>query len=352
MTAFHRNSARSIIFTSASAQGSLCFSSAHCTAQETSSSWIRFQPGRTGPFCSRPAGHRLLSCICRVCLADLPDAHAVAGGRRPGGNYLPGKLAVSCCSSGSCTFFNLLLLSNLSAPRHRRDGTGSVMNATSRQATPKSEATRARILDAALRTFRTRGFHAATMREIASEADVALGAAYYYFDSKNSIVMAFYDQAQQQMAVELERILDSSRSLEMSLRGVIQHKFEHFAPNRALLGALSAHIDPGDPLSPFSAATAAIRDADIVFFERIVEKFDVRLPPTILPYLPRLLWLYQMGLMLYWVYDNSATQARTSLLFEKTMQMILISLKLSRLPFLRPLLRPAAEVLKAVYGEA
>ena len=61
-----------------------------------------------------------------------------------------------------------------------------------RQPTPKSEATRIRIYEAALRVFRERGFHAATMREIASEAGVALGATYYYFDSKNSIVMAFY----------------------------------------------------------------------------------------------------------------------------------------------------------------
>ena len=65
------------------------------------------------------------------------------------------------------------------------------MSAASRQPTAKSEATRARILEAALRTFRKRGFHAATMREIASEAGVALGAAYYYFDSKNARVMAF-----------------------------------------------------------------------------------------------------------------------------------------------------------------
>ena len=225
------------------------------------------------------------------------------------------------------------------------------MSAASRQPTAKSVATRARILEAALRTFRKRGFHAATMREIASEAGVALGAAYYYFDSKNAIVMAFYQQAQQQMGGELENVLSSARTFETRLRGIIQRKFDHFAPNRALLGALSAQIDPEHPLSPFSANTAAIRDCDIAFFERVVKKSGLRLPPTILPYLPRLLWLYQMGLMLYWVYDKSARQARTALLFDKTMQIILLLLKVSSVPFLRPLLRPAGELLKAVYGE-
>jgi AcrR family transcriptional regulator len=65
-----------------------------------------------------------------------------------------------------------------------------------RTSSPKSEATRARILQAALRVFRERGFHDATMREVAAAAGVAVGAAYYYFDSKNALVMAFYDESQ------------------------------------------------------------------------------------------------------------------------------------------------------------
>ena len=90
-----------------------------------------------------------------------------------------------------------------------------------KKATPKSEATRARILEAALGVFRERGFQTATMREIASEARMALGAAYYYFDSKDAIVTAFYEQAQQQMEPEIERILDTRRTLESRLRGII-----------------------------------------------------------------------------------------------------------------------------------
>jgi len=217
--------------------------------------------------------------------------------------------------------------------------------------TPKSEATRARILEAALRVFRERGFQAATMREIAAEAEMALGAAYYYFESKDAIVMAFYERAQQQMEPELERILDSRKTLESRLRGLISYKWQYFLPNRALMGALSAHIDPGHALSPFSAATASIRNRDIAFFARAVTDSGVKLPPSILPYLPRLLWLYQMGLMLYWVYDPSANQARTALLFDKTLGMMLLLLKLGSIPVLRPLYRPAGDLLKSIYQE-
>ena len=217
--------------------------------------------------------------------------------------------------------------------------------------TPKSEATRKRILDAALGVFRERGFEAATMREIASAAGVAVGAAYYYFASKDALVMAFYEQAQQEMAPELDRILGASRTREQRLRGIVEQKLEYFAPNRTLVAALSAHIDPEHSLSPFSAATAPIRDRDLAFFLRAVEESKLHLPASILPYLPRLLWLYQMGVLLFWVYDRSPRQARTRLLFDKSLAMLLALLKVAAIPVLRPFLRPAGELLKAIYGD-
>lgn len=216
----------------------------------------------------------------------------------------------------------------------------------------KSEETRGRILDAALRTFSERGFERATMREIAAQAGVALGAAYYYFESKESIVMAFYERSQGRMKTDIETILDSTHTLESRLRGIITEKFDHFAPNRKLLGALSAHTDPEHPLSPFSRETAAIRDQDIGFFERAVTESRVKLPPNILPYLPRLLWLYQMGLMLFWVYDRSKDQARTKFLFDKTLKMLVITLRIASIPLLRPLHRLAGEILEVVYKES
>ena len=215
----------------------------------------------------------------------------------------------------------------------------------------KSEETRARILEAALRVFRERGFERATMREIASEADVAVGLAYYYFESKDAIVMAFYAQSQERMAADIDHMLDGSCSLEERLRGIITEKFEHFGPNRKLLGALSAHADPEHPLSPFSRETASIREQDIAAFARAVEDSKVKLPGNIRPYLPRLLWLYQMGLILFWVYDRSEGQRKTKLLFEKTLKMLLITLRLAGIPLLRPLHRLAGELLDVVYGE-
>lgn len=93
-----------------------------------------------------------------------------------------------------------------------------------RKTTPKSEETRARILEAALATFRERGFENATMREIATAAQVATGAAYYYFDSKDAIVMAFYQRAQQELRSSLEALLAEKRSFEEQLRSIVSMK--------------------------------------------------------------------------------------------------------------------------------
>ena len=50
--------------------------------------------------------------------------------------------------------------------------------------TPKAAATAQRILQVALERFRSHGFDATSMRDIAKAAGVATGAAYYYYASK------------------------------------------------------------------------------------------------------------------------------------------------------------------------
>lgn len=218
-------------------------------------------------------------------------------------------------------------------------------------AVKKSEETRVRILEAALGIFRERGFERATMREIAEAAGVATGAAYYYFDSKDALVMAFYDRATQEMRVELEEKLKQAKTLEARVRTIIEEKFEYFAPNRKLLGALASHTDPDHPLSPFSRETAHIRDTDLGFFEAACRDAGLKLPKDVAPYLPRLLWMYQMGLILFWVYDKSPKQSRTQTLLDKTLKMIVLGLKLGQLPIFRPVHRIAAELLHVVYED-
>jgi len=216
----------------------------------------------------------------------------------------------------------------------------------------KSDQTRTRILEAALVLFRRHGFEQSTMRETAKEAGVALGAAYYYFDSKDAIVMAFYERAQMELAPRIEEGLSNSATLRERIGAVIAAKFEYFRPNRSLLAALSTHIDPKHALSPFGDTTRTIRERDIGFMTQALEGSKARVPDDIKPYLPTLLWLYQMGLILFWVYDRSPKQRRTEQLFEKSLAIVVGLVKLSALPLMRPIRRLVTDLLEIVYGEA
>lgn len=189
------------------------------------------------------------------------------------------------------------------------------------------------------------------MRDVANHAGVAVGAAYYYFDSKDAIVMGFYERSQEHLAPLLDQSLANAKRLHDRLRAVIQVKFDYFAADRKLMGALSAHIDPHHPLSPFSKETRRIRDLDIGFFSRAVEGGKVRVPEELKVHLPRLLWLYQMALILFWVYDSSHNQERTMKLFDKSLAIVVALIKLSSFPLLRSVRKLAIGLLEIAYGD-
>jgi AcrR family transcriptional regulator len=225
------------------------------------------------------------------------------------------------------------------------------MSRRAKATTKKSEETRAHILEAALALFRKHGFEKTTMRDIAQEAGVALGAAYYYFDSKDALVMEFYQRAQRELDPLLENSLSKHQGLEERIRAAIEVKFQYFAANRQLLAALSSHIDPQHPLSPFSEETRSIRERDIGFLSLALERTKTRIPDDLKTQLPRVLWLYQMGLLLFWVYDSSPAQTKTKQLFRKSLSIIVNLIKFSSLPLMRPVRKLVTDLFDIVYGE-
>jgi AcrR family transcriptional regulator len=215
--------------------------------------------------------------------------------------------------------------------------------------TKKAEATSARILEVALDLFRRRGFEQTTMRGIATEAGVSLGSAYYYFESKEDLVMAFYEQAIEAMAPRMEAALAGATSFEERIAAIMAVKFEYFQPNQSFLGAL---FDPQNRLSPFSEATRHIRERDQMYFAQAIatKPGGIRVPEDLAPFLPKILWLYQMGLILHWIYDRSPDQRRTRALREKSLALLVTSLKLSGFALAKPLRSKIVELIALVEG--
>jgi AcrR family transcriptional regulator len=219
--------------------------------------------------------------------------------------------------------------------------------------TSKAEETSLKILDAALQLFRDAGFDSATMRDIAAKAGVATGAAYYYFASKDAIVMAFYERAWREMQPLIEAAAAGAHGLEAKLRAIIRVKLEYFSANRAVLRALlRTGADPKHPLSPFSAETGEIRDGDIAWFRRAIEDGGVRVPRDLAPHLPGALWFLQMGVIFFWVTDDSPNQARAHRLLDLATKIVVSLLRIAGLPLTRPMRKAAVELIDLVKGGA
>jgi AcrR family transcriptional regulator len=219
------------------------------------------------------------------------------------------------------------------------------------KATPKAEETGRRILDAALELFRQEGFDITTMRDIARKAGVATGAAYYYYPSKDAIVMDFYQRSCTEMQPKIEAAVAHASGLESRLRESIRAKLAHFAPNRGVLRALLRNgADPKHPLSPFSPQTKEIRDIDLAWFRRILVDCGMRIPRDLEPHLPGVLWFFQMGVIFFWVIDESAEQARTARLLELATKSVVFLVRVSALPLMRPLRKTALLLIEIVEG--
>ena len=63
---------------------------------------------------------------------------------------------------------------------------------------------RAEILEAAAQCFVARGFHAASMQDIAQQAGVSMGLLYRYFTNKEAIITTFADLERDQMVAAID----------------------------------------------------------------------------------------------------------------------------------------------------
>lgn len=201
---------------------------------------------------------------------------------------------------------------------------------------PKAEQTRRTIVDAATRLFRSGGYQRTTMRAIAAEAGVSLGNAYYYFGSKEHLIQAFYDQLQAEHAERADDVLARERRFSARLEGVLLAWLDVAAPHHEFAGQFFRNAaDPTSPLSPFSAESAPARDASIALFARLLDDSDAKLAPGLRGELPELLWLLQMGVVLFWVYDASADQQRSRTLVRRVVPIVDRLVRLARLPVVR-----------------
>jgi AcrR family transcriptional regulator len=202
--------------------------------------------------------------------------------------------------------------------------------------TARAEQTRSAIIEAAMRLFRERGYDAATMRAIASAAGVSTGNAYYYFNSKEDLIQEFYLRSHAEHAAACRDLLDHNRDFGARLRGTVRSLIDVLDPYHAFAATFyKSAAEPSSPLSPFSKESSGARDASIAIYAAVVAGSSASIDRDLRAELPELLWLYSLGVVLFWVYDSSPGRMRTYRLIDATVPLVDRLISIARMPVLR-----------------
>ena len=208
--------------------------------------------------------------------------------------------------------------------------------------TAKGEQTRALILNSALDLLPQHGYEKTTMRAIAKRAGVSLGNAYHYYESKEHLIQAFYHRLHEEHLAVAGPALERETTLKARLLSVMQLKISTLAPYHEFAGVLfKTAADPRSPLNPFADESAPVRRDSIRLFADLVGNTKARIPPDLRAKLPYLLWLYHMGIILFWIHDASPKQERTYRLIDRTVDLIDKMISLASNPLMRPVRKRA-----------
>lgn len=130
-----------------------------------------------------------------------------------------------------------------------------------------------RVLAAAARLFREKGFEAASMREIAAACEMLPGSVYYHFASKDDLLVAVHEEGIRQIMEEVATALEDQAEPWARLRAVAR------AHMRAILdqsdfAAVVIRVMPADDI-PLRRQLADLREGYETIFRQLVADLPV-----------------------------------------------------------------------------
>jgi len=188
---------------------------------------------------------------------------------------------------------------------------------------------RQKIIAAAVDLIISKGLKSATMREIARKAGLGDATIYNYFPTKEAIVYGYYEDRFDQITQKLKEIEGFNEyTFQEQLQTFIEMKLELLLPDRDFLDktfkmaffALSQHYARIRPIKEkFLAIVDEIFDAAIevgeipeqVFREITIQFF----------------WEYYIGVVIYWLKDESDRFEETTVLVDKSIDLACASIR-------------------------
>ena len=215
--------------------------------------------------------------------------------------------------------------------------------------TAKSEQTKQLVIDTALSMFQERGYEKTTMRAIAQRAEISLGSAYYYFESKDDLVQELYSRIQRDHRTIALTAIKDEKSLSRRLQLVLDTGITAMAPFHDFGGAfLQTAISPRSSASPFHSASSESREDAIDLFRHALDGATPSTPASLRDDLPDLLWLGYLALVFFWVHDDSPGQQRSRTLARGAAPLAAKLVTLAKLPIARKIVEDALSLMRKV----
>lgn len=199
-------------------------------------------------------------------------------------------------------------------------------------ATPKSARTFDAVLRAASELFRRQGYQKTTIREIARESGLGLGAVYYYIRSKEELVLLFYERINGEIETAFREQPPAKIGLPEMLGRFLRLKIDRLTPYRDLLTVVMKEaIDPASPLCPLNPAAAPTLSASLGLFREMVETAGAAKGAEI-DQMVRALWMAHMAVLMYWLHDRSDGFRATDRAIDTLGALVLWSGRAARIP--------------------
>jgi len=208
---------------------------------------------------------------------------------------------------------------------------------------PKGLQTRQHIYDTAIKLFREQGYDSATMRDIASEADVSIGLTYRYFARKEDIVMAYYCERVEAFVDYIDNI--PTGQMADRYYQVLEYAFTDLHPYRyALMALFGVAMRPDSGISLMGTDNNPISQqlSDGYYQLVIGSKDSLRSPKA--EQMGVVLYTFHMLILLFWLYDRSENQAST----QKLLGFVHELFKMVRPMFMLPVIPQAIAKLSAI----
>jgi len=195
----------------------------------------------------------------------------------------------------------------------------------------KKEATKKKILEVSLQLFQKMGFGRTTMRDIARKCGIALGTTYNYFPTKEHIALYFFDQALDEVMERYRREEPPDAPLEEKIFLLLSIELEKVTPYEEFLNLIVTHaMLPTSRLHPFSMDSQRLKMKYLDFIGSILESAKEKGEFSTLGFDSMILsafWVFHLGIMMFWMNDQSRKKEDTYILLDKSLRFILNAMR-------------------------